>query len=184
MANLSEDLEIIVEKIQGGTFLRTDILSLLISVRYAQPRSPILEELGDFVAHRDERTKGISYNHINNFISKFVDFAMSGGSIKIPEPIFSQEKVVSALIKVAQTNKIFGFKEPKFRSQAFNIMVKILEIVSETKIKNTRVANCRFSAVEKNNNNFIVFFCFGPIEGGLINVKKEVKIPAFVATSD
>jgi hypothetical protein len=105
-------------------------------------------------------------------------------SVTIPGPLFNQKEVVSALIKVIQANKIFGFEELKFRSQTFNIMIKILDIIAETKIKNAQVANCRFSAIEKTDSTFTVFFCFGPVEGNLLNVKKEVKIPALVAVKN
>lgn len=182
--NLSKDLEIVIERIQNGTFSGVELRSLLISVRYAQPRSSILEELGDFVAHYDERTKGILYEHIDNFMFKFINFAMSGGSVTIPGPLFDQNTVVSELIKVIRANKIFGFEESKFRFQTFNIMYRILEIIAETKIRNAKVANCRFSAIEKTDSKFTVFFCFGPVDGRFLNIKKEVKIPAIVAVKD
>lgn len=182
--SLSKDLKIIVERIQNGTFSGVELRSLLISIRYAQPHSPILEELGDFVAHYDERTKGILYKHIDNFMSKFISFAMSGGSVTIPGLLFDQKEVMSALINVIRANRILGFEESKFRSQTFNIMVKILKIIAETKIKNAKVANCRFSAIEETDNTFTVFFCFGPVDGNLLNIKNEVKIPALVAVKD
>jgi len=182
--NLSKDLKTIVERIQNGTFSGVELRSLLISVRCAQPHSSILEELGDFVAHYNERTKGILYKHIDNFMFKFINFAMSGGSVTIPGPLFNQKEVMLALIKVIRANKILGFEESKFRSQTFNIMIKILEIIAETKIRNAKVTNCRFSAIEKTDNTFTVFFCFGPVEGGFLNIKNEVKIPALVAVKD
>jgi hypothetical protein len=181
--NLSRDLMTIVEKIQNGTFSSIDARSLFISVRYAKPHSYILNELGDFVAHYDERNKGILYDHITNFMIEFINFAISGGSIKIPAPLFNQNEIVSALIKVIKTNKILGLNESKFKSQAYNIMCNILDIIAETKIHNTKVANCRFSSVEKSNNGFVVFFCFGPVKGNVINIKGDVKIPALIAVN-
>jgi len=182
--NLSKDLKVIVERIQNDSFTGVEIRSLLISLRYANPRSPILEELGDFVAHYDKRTKGILYNHIDKFMSEFIGFAVSGGSVTIPKPLFDQEQIISVIIKAIETNKIPGFLKLKFKSQAFNIMFKILEIVAETKIINTNVNNCRFSAIEKNDKTFTVFFCFGPVNGNILKIKNEVKIPALVAVKD
>jgi hypothetical protein len=179
--SLSNDIKTVVERIQNGSFSGVEIRSLLISVRYAQPHSLILKELGDFVAHYDERTQGILYEHIDKFMSEFINFAMSGGTVKIPKPLFDQEKIVTELIKVIQFNKISGFNELKFRSQTFKFMCKILELIAGTKIQNVQVSSCEFSEIEKNNNGYVVYFCFGPIEGKLIRVGGQVRIPALIA---
>jgi hypothetical protein len=184
--NISKDLEQIVERIQNGTFSGVELRSFLIIARYAKPRSYILEELGDFVAHYDERNRGILYKHIDSFMRKFLDFATSKRpSVTVPRPPFDQKKVISALVKFFEANKILGYEESKLKSQTFNVMFKILEIIAEVEIANAPVENCRFSAVERTDDTtFTVFFCFGPVKGTLVNIKKEVRIPALVAIKD
>lgn len=177
-----KDLEEIVKKIQDENFSSSDIRSLLISLRYAHPRSPILKELGDFVAHPDERNTGISHAHINKFMSRFIKFATSGGSVRVGPPPFNQTEILSELIKTIKSNRISGFIEAKFKSHSFKIMSMILNIVAGTKIENDKVPNCRLSEVEKTDRGFIVYFCFGPVKGRVITVNGEVRIPAFIAT--
>lgn len=98
--DISRDLEQIVERIQNGTFSGVELRSFLIIARHAKPHSYILRELGDFVAHYDERNRGILYEHIHSFMPQFLDFATSRRpSVTIPRPPFDQKEVISALIK-------------------------------------------------------------------------------------
>lgn len=180
--NISNILAIIVDRIQAGDFSGVEISALLIYVRYADPYSKILNELGNFIAHYDERTEGILYDHLDKFMLNFINFAVSGSSVTISGPLFNQEQIIEDLISVIKKNVISGFDETQFRTQSFKIMEQILQIVSETKIINSKVVNCRFSSVEETEEDLKVFFCFGPIKGTVLNVMGETKIPALIAT--
>jgi len=178
-----DDLQTIVREIQSGDFSRIYIRALFIILRNDPSASKIIKELGDFVAHVDERTKGILYDHVDGFMTQFVDFAQSKTmSVSSPDILFSQEQVASVLIDVLKNNDVSDLDERMFRAQTFNIMYKILEIISDTKINNVKVENCKFSDIEKlSDGSYVVYFFFGPIRGILLNVGGGVKTPALIA---
>jgi hypothetical protein len=182
--NLLRDIELIIKRIQDGTLSGVEMRALLISVRYANPHSVILEELGDFVAHYDVRNQGILYEHVDNFMSKFIDFSLSGGRITIPSPPFNQEDVVADLIRIIKHYNVAGFVELKFRRHTFDLMYKILEIVADTKILTSKVNNCGFSDIENNGDKHIVSFYFGPINGKILNIAGKVQVAALIAVNN
>src|SRR5579859_6498675 len=74
-----EDLQRIVKKIEDGSFERTDIKVLFFEIRDHLKEGNIIREIGHFIAHPKERTKGITYAHLQAFVDNFVSAVKYGG---------------------------------------------------------------------------------------------------------
>lgn len=179
--NTKEDVSQIIQKIQKADFSRIEIRALLISLRFAPPHYQSIKDLANFVAHEEERNQGIFQDNVKGFVDRFVEFTKIGGIYKAPDPVFNQSDIISQLYKTIKMQGILNLDKRLFCAQAFNIMLKILEIVADTKIQtnNGDIQNCYLSSVEKNNDEFIVYFCFEPKYSAnkWLNAK-TVKMPA------
>lgn len=160
-----EDLRLIVEKIQKANFSRVELRSLLIILRYVAPNYQSIRDIANFVAHEERIKQGILRDSINDCVNRFVIFTKSGGLFTAPDLVYKQEKVINQLYETLKKYEIPGLNKELFVSQAFDIMLGILEIVADTKIQtdNADVQKCYLSQVEKESDGFTVYFCFEPI---------------------
>ena len=120
---------------------------------------------------------------IKDSVDRFVTFTKSGGLFSTmpgPVSIFSQREVISQLHETLKMHNIPGLNKELFLSQSSKIMLGILGILAETKIKidNGDISDCYLSAVEKDDKGATVYFCFKPnySPGKLLNAG-TVRIP-------
>lgn len=179
-----EDLRLIVERIQKANFSRVELRSLLIILRHVAPNYQSIRDIANFVAHEERIKQGILRDRINDCVNRFVIFTKSGGSFTAPDPVYKQEEVINQLYETLKQYDIPGLNKELFMSQAFDIMLGILEIVADTKIQtdNADIQNCYLSPVEKDNDGFTVYFCFEPIYSPkkILNAK-TVRMPVLKA---
>jgi hypothetical protein len=179
-----EDLRLIVERIQKANFSRVDLRSLLIILRYVPPNYQSIRDIANFVAHEDRIERGILRDRINDCANRFVIFTKIGGSFTSPDLVYKQKEVINQLYETLKKYDIPGLNKELFMSQAFDIMLGILEIVADTKIQtdNADIQNCYLSPVEKDSDGFTVYFCFEPIFSPqkFLNAK-TVKMPVLKA---
>lgn len=94
----------ILNKIQSGCFEETDVDSILMLLRAYSYGNKIFRELADFVAHNDERDRGIVNESIEGFylsLRFFIDYNYSGKKLDVSEPF---PKYIKKLI-IHQINK-------------------------------------------------------------------------------
>lgn len=66
-------VEDLVNKICAGNFVSSDIGLLFIWLRPKFTGKPMLLDLANFVAHHDDRDRGISFEHIQSFVQNFIE---------------------------------------------------------------------------------------------------------------
>jgi len=98
-------------------------------LREESGKKGVFREIGDFVAHSEERNQGKTFDHVKRIMEKFF---ISPGIVKI-EPIFSQKIFIDSLVAILKKQK-FLFNENTVRLESKNIFKDVLEIVQEVKI--------------------------------------------------
>jgi len=164
----TKKIQPIIDSICKGIFNISDVGFLFTSLRpIFKNESPILFDLGRFVAHNDEEVySGVSFKHINKFVENYIKFCESvpGVDIDIPKSLYCKEEVISQLVCVLRKLEI-NFDENRLIVQKELIIEYLLQLIDETEIKidNKQVVKCY---IKKQGSE--VLFCFhacimGPI---------------------
>jgi hypothetical protein len=182
--NDSRDLVDIIDRIQGGDFSSVELRALFSILRYEAPKLEAIFDIACFVAHKDERDQGATFNHIKSFVDKFSEVSIKGGKLNFCIPLFNQVEVMSQLYEVLEVNKVPVLNRKLFMNQSYKIMYEILKIVAGTKIRyqNSDVQNCRLSPILKQKDGFGVFYVFEPTDSPSKKLHaKTISILAFYA---
>ncbi|MDP2856267.1 MAG: hypothetical protein Q8N90_04130 [bacterium] len=182
--NDAEDLANIVGRIQSGNFSSIELRALFSILRYESPKLEAIFDIACFVAHKDERDQGATFDYIKSFVDKYSEVSIRGGKLNFRIPLFTQIEVVGQLYEVLETNNVPGLNKELFVSQSYKIMYEILKIVANTKIRyqNSDVQNCRLSPILEQKDGFGVFYVFEPIDSPAKKIHaKTINILAFYA---
>src|SRR4030042_4165023 len=99
---------------------------LFIWLRPNFVNNPHLLDLANFVAHNDERDRGVSFEHIHAFVNNFIEVSEKGGTIRGLPSIFSKEKVITDLEAILNASGLKIDKD-KFENQSDKIIDCLLE---------------------------------------------------------
>jgi len=178
------ELETIVDKIQRDDFSSIELRALFMILRNVGVEFPALYDIVSFVAHEDERDRGVTYEYIKHFVDQFAHVTVNGGNLTMRIPLHSQTDVIRELYAVLETNKVACLNHGLFTGRAYHIMCETLKIIAGTKINysNHSVARCWLSEVEQHKNGLGVSFVFEPINAPDNRMKaRQVHILAFYA---
>ncbi len=146
----------LVDKISNDNFSSSDVGQLLVYLRGDFPDSQRLTELANFITHSEGRTRGLSHDYINDFITKLIATFENSGSITIPKQLFERNSVYEELIHVLKTMDIVN-EVAKFRQQKDKFIEFLLELIDEVeiKLKETKVKHCSLI-----KDGSIMYVCF------------------------
>lgn len=132
-----------VQKICSGNFTESDVGMLFIWLRPLVSNDAVLLDLCNFVAHYGERDRGVSYEHIHDYVNNFIRVSEEGGTIFGHDLVFISEKVIEDLAKVLDNQGIV-FNKVEFKDQKVKIIDALLGLMEETDFKfdDPRVVRC------------------------------------------
>ena len=136
-------IEKVLQKIYLGNFDEGDVALLFIWLRWDFVDNASLLDLANFVAHNNERDRGVSFEHIHKFVYNFIEVSEKGGSIYGLPSVFNKERVIKDLEEVLET---LGLKidKDKIENQSTKIIDCLLELMEETEFRfeDSRIVRC------------------------------------------
>lgn len=144
MKNIKTDkLEKIINKIYTGRFDCYALGLLFIWIRPVVGDNKIMWDLANFVAHIDERDRGVSFEHIHNFVTNFIEVSEKGGIIYGIPSVFDKEKVMNELIIVLDKLNL-NINRGKIIDQKDKIIECLLELMEEAEFhfNDPRIVKC------------------------------------------
>lgn len=85
----------LIPKIETGTLTLIEANAFFILVRGSAPKSSIVRDIGDSVAH-DERDRGLAHAHLNTIVDEFVAAIRDGGGI-VSRTLYPTDELITEL---------------------------------------------------------------------------------------
>ena len=166
-------IERLIQKVYSGTFDSSDIGVLFIWLRPIFVDNDSLFDLSNFVAHNDERDRGISFDHVHAFVNNFIEVSEKGGTIHGLQPVFSKEKVISGLEEILDALGLEIDKD-KIENQSNKIIDCLLELMEETEFhfEDPRIVKCFL----KRNGQKMMFCLNLDLKGPFIRTSPNASI--------
>lgn len=139
----TEKIQQKVDKICEGDFCDSDVGLLFLWLRSEFENDPVLLDLANFVAHGDERDRGISFTHVHSFVENFLEVSEKGGTIHGLQPVFQRDDVIERLMGTLKRLGIV-FDENKFSAKKDAVIDNLMTLMEETnfQINDARVTRC------------------------------------------
>lgn len=123
----------LIAKICSGDFDCCVIESLFSCLRYTFSGDPIMLDLANFVAHNENRDKGLSFDYVQKVLNDLYQASQNGGQL-VFKKIFIREDIIEKTIKKLVYLK-FNFDLKKFRNQKGKIIDCIKTIMEDTEFE-------------------------------------------------
>ena len=168
-----EKIQSLVDKICNGKFTSSDLGLFFIWLRPIVSDDEILLDLANFVAHNNERDRGVSYNYVHGFVINFLDVSEKGGTIHGLQPLFNKDLVISKLEATLKKNRVV-FDIKKFESQKDLIIENLITLIEEADFffKDKRVIRCYLLR----RNNTMMFCLKADLKGPFIRMSSDASI--------
>ena len=139
------------DKYVKRSFDQDDVALFIVLIRDYTPELSIFRELGDFLAHPDQKDRGMVTNNfkpVTSYFEKKTEYVMDGGKIPMKRPtgLAVLEEVQLSLGEIFRSVEIEGFvndrDDPSFRDFVFclifmlsNFRLKIKNQIIDMKVK-------------------------------------------------
>ncbi len=172
-----QKIQTLVDNICSGNFSNSDVEVLFIQLREDFFDTPILLDLSNFVAHGDERDRGLSFEYVKSYVMNFIAISEKGGAIFGGRPVFQSISVVNELIRKLEILNII-FDKNKFLSQKDKIISSLQDLMDETDFKfiDPRIIRCYLRKV----NNRVMFCMKLDLKGPVIKTSPDAIISSYL----
>ncbi len=152
--NSKEKAQKIVSRIESGKFDEIDVDSLLMLLRAFSNDHLIFREISDFVAHNDERKKGITTNSLEAFylnLKYFIEYVSKKKELDIskPFPLYIKKLMEFQVDKCKNVDLKSKFDTNKLKLKS-NINSWFMENKKESTsvLRNTKISKKNFKSIE------------------------------------